>query len=292
MIDRGGGLLSILVFFFGASIGSFVNVIAYRLPREISIVRPASFCPYCRRPIPFWSNSPVLGYLMLRGRCLRCGGRIPARYFVTEVGLGLIALVLFANFGPLDALARFVLCAALFAASWVDLDCRIIPDVISLPGVVAGFAAASLLMPDVGWKDSLLGIALGGGVLFAAGELYRWLRGKEGMGMGDVKLLAMIGSFLGWQGMLFTLFFGSCLGAVGGIILHLLDWQPGSAEIRAQAAEGIAVGGEVPQPAAADQPPVSKEGLFQTPVPFGPFLSAAAGIFALFQPQLLRWYLS
>ena len=169
---------------------------------------------------------PVLGYLMLRGRCLRCGGRIPARYFVTEVGLGLIALVLYANFGPLDALARFVLCAALFAASWVDLDCRIIPDVISLPGVLVGFAAAALLMPEVGWKDSLFGIALGGGLLFAVGELYRWLRGKEGMGMGDVKLLAMIGSFLGWEGMVFTLFFGSILGAVGGIILGLLDWQP------------------------------------------------------------------
>jgi leader peptidase (prepilin peptidase)/N-methyltransferase len=293
MIEKGGGLLNILVFFFGASIGSFVNVVAYRLPRGMSIARPASFCPHCRRPIPFWSNVPVLGYLMLRGRCLRCRDRIPARYFITEVALGVIALILYANFTPLDALARLVLCAAMFAASWVDLDCRIIPDVISLPGVLVGFAAASLLMPEIGWKDSLCGIALGGGLLFVVGELYQWLRGKEGMGMGDVKLLAMIGSFLGWEGMVFTLFFGSILGAVGGIILGLLDWQPGSAEIMSGFANnGIAVAGEAPQPAAEDQEPASKEGMLQTPVPFGPFLSLAAGFFALFQTQLVRWYFS
>jgi leader peptidase (prepilin peptidase) / N-methyltransferase len=292
MIEKGGGLLGVLVFVFGACVGSFVSVVAYRLPRDISIVRPASFCPHCRSPIAFWSNVPVLGYLMLRGRCLRCRGRIPARYFVTEVALGLVALVLYWNFAPLDALARFVLCAALFAASWVDLDWRIIPDVISLPGVVVGFAAATLLMPEIGWKDSLFGILLGGGLLFAVGELYRWLRGKEGMGMGDVKLLAMIGSFLGWEGMVFTLFFGSILGAVGGIILGLLDWQPGSAEIRAQLAEEIAVGSETSRPTSDGQEPVSREGLLQTPVPFGPFLSLAAGFFALFQTQLVRWYFS
>jgi leader peptidase (prepilin peptidase) / N-methyltransferase len=291
MIDQGAGLLRILVFIFGACVGSFVNVAAYRLPREISIVRPASFCPLCRAPIPFWCNVPVLGYLMLRARCLRCSGRIPARYLITEVALGLIALVLYANFAPLDALARFALCAALFIASWVDLDWRIIPDAVSLPGVVVGFAAASLLMPDIGWEDSLLGIALGGGFLFAIGEGYRWLRGKEGMGLGDVKLLAMIGSFLGWQGVIFTLFFGSCLGAAGGIILGLLDWQPGSPELHAAAAEAIAVGTDTsPDPAGEGE--AADGGLLQTPVPFGPFLSVAAGIFALFQPQLARWYFS
>ncbi len=285
------GLMALLVFFFGASIGSFVNVIAYRLPRDISIVRPASFCPHCHAPIPVWSNVPVAGYLMLRGKCARCRGRIPARYLITEIALGLIALELFANFGPFDALARLVLCAALFAASWVDLDCRIIPDAVSLPGIVVGFFAASLLMPGVGWKASLAGLALGGGLLFAIGEIYHWLRGKEGMGMGDIKLLAMIGAFLGWHGILFTLFFGSCVGAVGGIVLGLLNWQPASAELMAQM-QGIAAGGGAPQSAPEDPQPDAAESLLQTPVPFGPFLSLAAGVFALFQPQLVRWYLS
>lgn len=292
MIDEGAALLSVLVFLFGASIGSFVNVVAYRLPRGISIVRPGSFCPHCRSPVAFWSNVPVLGYLMVRGRCLRCAGRIPARYFVTEAGLGLIALGLFINFDPLDAIARLALCAALLAASWVDIDWRIIPDVISLPGIVAGFAAAALLMPDIGWKSSLFGIALGGGLLFAVGEAYRLLRGKEGMGMGDVKLLAMIGSFVGWPGVLFTIFFGSCLGAVGGVILGVLDWQPGFGGLDTEATDGVATGGAAAQSSAEIEQRRPNEGLLQTPVPFGPFLSLAAGIFALFQPQLVRWYLS
>lgn len=287
MIGIDGALVSVLVFLFGACCGSFVNVVAYRLPREISIVRPASFCPRCRAPIPFWTNVPVLGYLMLRGRCARCGGRIFARYPITELALGLIAVILYANFTPLDALVRFIFCAALLAASWVDLDWRIIPDSISVPGIVVGFAAAALLMPDVGWKSSLAGILLGGGLTFAIGELYRWLRGKEGMGMGDVKLLAMIGGFLGWEGVVFTMFFGSLLGATGGIILGLLHWQPGSPEFKAELAQAIAVGAESQGVAAPEA-----DSLLQTPVPFGPFLSVAALIFALFQPQLVDWYLS
>ena len=205
---------------------------------------------------------------------------------ITELGLGLAALYLHLNFAPLDALARLALCAALFAVSWVDLDWRIIPDVISLPGIAVGLAAASLVMPDIGWRDSLYGVALGGGLFYAVGEVYRWLRGREGMGMGDVKLLAMIGSFLGWQGVIFTIFIGSSLGAVGGMILGLLGWQPGVPEMEEL---GDGSGASESTDSGAEHVP---EGLLQTPVPFGPFLSVAAGIFALFQPQLVRWYLS
>jgi leader peptidase (prepilin peptidase)/N-methyltransferase len=287
MIDSGAWLLTILVFLFGASIGSFVNVVAYRIPRDISIIRPGSFCPHCRAPVPLWTNVPVLGYIILRGKCARCGAWIAPRYLITELAMGLIAVHLYQALTLPDAAARFVLCAALFAVSWVDLDWRIIPDVISLPGIVVGVAAAALAMPDIGWKDSLYGMALGGGLFFAIGEAYRWLRGKEGMGMGDVKLLTMIGAFLGWQGVIFTIFVGSSLGALGGVLLGLLDWQPHAPELEAELAAGSDQGhlheGE------ADY---AGEGLLQTPVPFGPFLSVAAGIFALFQPQLLRWYLS
>jgi leader peptidase (prepilin peptidase) / N-methyltransferase len=290
MTDSGAWLLNIIVFIFGASVGSFVNVVAYRVPRDISIVRPGSFCPHCRRPVPPWFNVPVLGYILLRGKCLRCGGWIAPRYLITELALGLIAVHLYMGFILPDALARFALCAALFAVSWVDLDWRIIPDVISLPGIAVGVAAAAFAMPDIGWKDSLYGMAFGGGLFFAIGEGYRWLRGKEGMGMGDVKLLAMIGAFLGWQGVIFTIFVGSILGALGGVILHVLDWQPRAPELAAEAS-ATAPDGEDTQyyDGEADY---SGEGLLQTPVPFGPFLSVAAGIFALFQPQLVRWYLS
>jgi leader peptidase (prepilin peptidase)/N-methyltransferase len=292
MTGSGDALLDILVFCFGASIGSFVNVLAYRLPRDISIVQPRSFCPHCRRPIPAWLNIPVLGYLIARGQCVYCHARIPFRYPITELALGLTALMLYANFAPLDATARLILCAGLFAASWVDLDCRLIPDVISLPGIVVGFIAAVFLMPDIGWKDSLLGIAIGGGLLFGIGQLYIFLRGKEGMGMGDVKLLAMIGAFLGWQGILFTLFVGSTLGAAGGILLGLLKWQPGNAELRAELAEPMAVGSTAIDSAPQSLDAQADVGLLQTPVPFGPFLSLAGAIFAIFQPQLLQWYSS
>ncbi len=289
MTEPGAWILEVIVFLFGASIGSFVNVVAYRLPRDLSIVRPASFCPHCRAPRPFWSNVPVLGYILLRGKCLRCAGRIAPRYFITELSLGLAAVYLFLNFVPLDALARFALCAALFAVSWVDLDWRIIPDVISLPGIVVGIAAASLVMPDIGWQDSLYGIALGGGLFYAIGEAYRWLRGREGMGMGDVKLLAMIGAFLGWQGVIFTIFIGSSLGAAGGIVLGLLGWQPGVPEHEASMNDAGASSN--PEDVGEHELEMALP-LLQTPVPFGPFLSVAAGIFALFQPQLVRWYLS
>ena len=290
MTDSGAWLFNIIVFLFGASIGSFVNVVAYRVPRDISIVRPGSFCPHCRAPVPPWSNVPVLGYILLRGKCLRCGGWIAPRYFITELALGLIAVHLYLGFTLPDAMARFVLCAALFAVSWVDLDWRIIPDVISLPGIAVGMAAATLAMPGVGWKDSLYGMALGGGLFFAIGEAYRWLRGREGMGMGDVKLLAMIGAFLGWQGVIFTIFFGSSLGAVGGVTLGLLDWQPRAPELEADGVAMAPEGGDTEY--YESEADYTGEGLLQTPVPFGPFLSVAAGIFALFQPQLVRWYLS
>ncbi len=131
---------------------------------------------------------PVLGYIFLRGQCVRCGGWIAPRYFITELGLGLAAVYLYPELRAARRAGPLRLCAALFAVSWVDLDWRIIPDVISLPGIAVGLAAASLVMREVGWQDSLLGMALGGGLFYAVGEAYRWLRGREGMGMGDVKL--------------------------------------------------------------------------------------------------------
>ncbi len=275
MFEISVGLGGVLAFALGASVGSFVNVVAYRLPREISIVRPRSFCPSCKRPIPSWANIPIVAYVALRGRCIMCGAAIPFRYFLAEAALACAALYLYLNFPLWNALARFVLCAALFAAALVDYDWRLIPNIITIPGMPIGFLAASLAITEVGWKSSLLGIALGAGLLFVTGEIYRLVRRREGVGLGDVWLLGMIGGFLGWAGVLFTLFFGSVLGSVGGLSVALMKPRP-----QASTAEAAA-GGELEQ---------ADTSVLTTAVPFGPFLALAAGTFALFQPRLIDWY--
>src|SRR5215469_7838392 len=162
-----------------------------------------------------------MAYLALRGRCNACGARIPFRDFLTELALASAAVYLYLNFSPLDALARYVLCAGLFIAALIDYDWRLIPNAITLPGIPLGLLTAWCVIPEVGWKSSLAGILVGAGFLFLTGEAYLRLRGREGVGMGDVWLLGMIGAFLGWPGALFTLFVGSLLGTIGAIALAL-----------------------------------------------------------------------
>lgn len=285
-MDVPRGIAALLCFVVGASVGSFVNVVAYRLPREISIAAPRSFCPRCNRPIPFWANIPIVAYIGLRGRCLMCGGAIPFRYFLTELALASAAAYLYLNFPPGDAIARFLLCAALFAVALIDYDWRVIPNIITFPGIPLGFVAASLLMPEVGWRNSTLGVLIGAGFLFITGELYMLIRGTEGVGLGDVWLMGTIGAFLGWAGVLFTLFVGSILGAIGGIAFGLAGGAPPPPEEEVPKAIADVTGAER---AGESETELS---LLQTAVPFGPFLALAAGIFALFQPQLARWYFS
>ena len=282
------GLGGALAFVLGACVGSFVNVVAFRLPRELSIVRPRSFCPRCERPIPAWANIPIIAFIGLRGRCLMCQQPIPFRYFLTEISLAVAALYLYLSFPLPNALARFVFCAALFAASLIDFDWRIIPDAISLPGIPLGILAATFLVPEIGWRSSLFGIAVGGGFLFAVGEVYRLLRHREGMGMGDVKLMAMVGAFLGWPGVLFTLFVGSLLGSVGGILVGLIGPRRAEPVTEDESAPSLP-GAPMPDEIGEADEEVS---ILQVTVPFGPFLSMASGIYTLFQPQLTRWYLS
>ncbi|HTY56812.1 MAG TPA: prepilin peptidase, partial [Candidatus Binataceae bacterium] len=140
-MDIPEGLGGAAAFILGACIGSFVNVVAFRLPREMSIVWPRSFCPHCERQIPAWANIPILAFIGLRGRCLMCRQPIPFRYFLTELSLAIIALYLYLSFPLSEAVSRFVFCAALFVASLIDFDWRIIPDVISLPGIPLGIVA-------------------------------------------------------------------------------------------------------------------------------------------------------
>jgi leader peptidase (prepilin peptidase)/N-methyltransferase len=278
----------------GACAGSFAVTVAYRLPRDISIATPRSFCETCERPVPWWANVPIFAYLASRGRCLMCGAPIRARHLGGELALALAALYLYTNFPLGDAIARFIFVTALLVSSLVDYDWRLIPNLITFPGVPVGFALAALLMPEVGWKSSLIGIAAGGGVLFLTGFIYQLLRRKEGVGLGDVFLLAMVGAFLGWQGVLFTLFFGALLGSFGGLAVGLFgtptqapELPPGMREAGAAATASIA--SPAPDSAAAEN---EEHALLATAVPFGPFLSLAAGFYTLFQPQLTSWYLS
>jgi len=274
---------ALITFVFGACVGSFVNVVAYRLPREISIVSPRSFCPGCCSPIPILANVPIIAYPMLRGRCIACGAAIPFRYFLTEMALASAAAYLYLNFAPLDALARFVLCAALFAVALIDYDWRVIPNVITFPGIPFGVLAAWLMIPEVGWRNSLVGIALGAGFLLATGGLYKLLRGVEGVGMGDVWLAGMAGAFLGWAGVLFTLFAGAMIGTFGGLIVALAGAPPRPPE--EQTPEAIAK----VRASGAGQ---ASDSWLHTAIPFGPFLAFAAALFALFQPQLAHWYMA
>jgi leader peptidase (prepilin peptidase) / N-methyltransferase len=285
------GLGALFAFAIGACVGSFVNVVAYRLPREISIVMPRSFCPQCDRPIPAWANIPILAYIGLRGRCLMCGGAIPFRYFLTELALAAAAAYLFLWFAPGDAIARFVFCAALYAVALIDYDWRVIPNLITLVGIPVGIIAAWLAIPDVGLRNSLIGAVGGAGFLFLTGEVYLLVRRTEGVGLGDVFLIGMVGAFLGWLGVLFTLFAGSMLGVIGGIAFALAGGAPGPPEEQVPAAIAEVTGtrrGDLPPPGTAGAEP----SLLRMEVPFGPFLASAAAIYALFQPQLIHWYFS
>lgn len=300
----------VLALAFGACVGSFATTAAYRLPREISIAAPGSFCESCQRPIPWWANIPIFAYLALRGRCIMCGAPIPARHLGAELLLALLALYLYISFPLADAAARFVFITALLICSLVDYDWRLIPNVITFPGVPVGFALAALAIPEVGWKNSLIGIALGGGFLFVTGYVYQLLRGQEGVGLGDVFLLAMVGAFIGWQGVVFTMFFGALLGSIGGLAVGLFGTPTEAPELPPAAREPAAIAeplilepaamqsAEVavaepepqgPEPAAVAEKSVP---LLMTAVPFGPFLSLAAGLYTVFQPLLTSWYLS
>ena len=273
-LDIPDWLGALIAFLFGASVGSFANVVAYRLPREISIATPRSFCTECNRPIPWWANIPILAYLGLRGRCLMCGAPIAFRHFLAELALAVAAAYLYLAL-PARRCVRAVRLVRRALHRRPD-RLRLAPDsqYHHVPGIPIGLLAATFMIPEVGLKRSLLGIAVGWGFLFLTGEVYFWLRNREGVGMGDVWLLGMVGAFTGWQGAAFTLFVGSILGSVGGVLAAVSGGAPAPPVV-----EGAAGTGE------------TETSVLRTEVPFGPFLALAAGVFALFQPQITRWYL-
>ena len=224
-----GALLHIFFFLLGSAIGSFLNVCIYRIPREKSIVKPPSACPGCEKPIRFYDNIPILSYILLKGKCRDCGIKISIRYPFVELLTGIFFLLLYRKFDiTFELLVFMIFLSLLIAISVIDLDFQIIPDILSIGGVVFGFILAIIrpffryLDPRFGILDSLYGIALGGGLLFAIAWLYQFFTKREGMGGGDIKLLGMIGAFCGWKGVVFSLVSGSVLGTVVGIPFMIL----------------------------------------------------------------------
>ena len=250
-------VLLIFSFLFGAVAGSFLNVCIYRIPQGISIAYPPSRCPGCGASIPFYLNIPVIGYLVIRGRCASCKVSISPLYPAVEVLTGLFAVALFLRFGvSAELFAYFAFISALIVISFIDLEHQIIPDVISLPFIPLGFAA-SFFLASPGVAGSALGVLLGGGVLLAIAAGYHLVTGSEGMGGGDIKLLAMIGAFTGWRGVIITLLLGSFIGALIGLAVI--------------AAKG-------------------KGSRYK--IPFGPFLAGGAAVHIFYGEALLDWYLN
>lgn len=239
----------------GLAVGSFLNVCIHRLPRGESVVAPPSRCPACRAPVRWFDNVPVLGYVVLGGRCRACRAPIGLQYPLVEVAAAALFAAQHQALGLQPLLAvRLLFTSALIVLFVVDLRHYVLPDAVTLPGIAVGLLCAIFLPP--GWIDAGLGALAGGGVLWAIAEGYRRLRGREGMGFGDVKMLAMIGAFLGWPLVFVTLGWASILGAtVGGAAL----WFAGSG--------------------------------WRRPLPFGSFLAVAAVAAALVGERFLAWYL-
>ena len=226
-IDWGTG---VLVFIFGLMFGSFLNVCVYRLPRSLSIVSPGSFCPHCRKEIAWFDNIPLLSYLVLRGRCRHCRKKITPRYFLVELLTGLLLLLLYLRFGISAAFFAFSLFVlGLILVSFIDLEHYLIPDLVVYPGMALGLIF-NFFFPEMAFsedrlfalRESFIGLLAGGGFLYLIAWLGSLMLKKDAMGGGDIKLLGMVGAFLGWKPILLTIFFGSIIGSVVSITLIAL----------------------------------------------------------------------
>jgi leader peptidase (prepilin peptidase) / N-methyltransferase len=240
------------IFIVGLIIGSFCNVVIYRLPQGKSIITPGSRCPSCTAPIHPWDNIPVLSYLLLRGRCRACNEPISLRYPSVELISGVLYVLFWFKLAFSIHFAVYAaLTSTLLTVAVIDYDHKIIPNTITIPGIVIGLGLSIWALP-ITPLASLLGILLGGAFFYLIA-----LVSRGGMGGGDIKLIAMIGAFLGWQGTLFTIFSGALLGSLVGVTLMLLG----------------------------------KKGR-KDKVPFGPFLSVGAIPFMLYGDDLIHWYLN
>jgi leader peptidase (prepilin peptidase)/N-methyltransferase len=244
-----------IVCIFGLFIGSFVNVCIYRIPRRESVLWPASHCPSCRKAIAIYDNIPIVSYLFLKGRCRACRVAISRRYPLVELLNGAGYGVSLWWFGwDWSTVVYMFLFSVLLVVTFIDLSHQIVPDVITLPGIPLGMLCAATILP-VGILNSVMGILIGGGLLWGLAWISPYIFGKEGMGGGDIKLMAMIGAFLGWKPTLLAIMMGALIGSVIGIALIALKML------------------------RRDQY-----------VPFGPFLSLGSVLAMFFHHEIITWY--
>jgi len=250
------GVNDVLIFILGLIVGSFSNVCINRIPKNESIIYPASHCPKCRSNISPKDNIPILSYILLKGRCRNCKSKISIQYPIVELITGLIYLIIYLTYGlSVQTLIYIILSSALIIIAFIDLNEQIVPDVISLPGIVIGFIISFFVL-YISFINSALGVLVGGGIILIIGMAGSVIFKKEAMGGGDVKLAAMIGAFLGWRYIIISLFLGFFLGALAGIILILSKAK-------------------------------SKEDV----VPFGPFIVLGSFITLLWGEKIISWYI-
>ena len=247
-------IFTLVGFIFGLMVGSFANVCISRLPKKESVVFPASHCPKCNKPIHVMDNIPLISYLLLKGQCRNCKQKISIIYPAIELVIGLLMAAVFYRFGfSWECLIFAIVVPTLVIITMIDIEHQIIPDVITLPGIPLSLAAGSYLN---GWLDSVIGLALGGGMFWLLAEGYFRLRGKIGMGGGDIKYIAAAGALVGWVQVLFIIFVGALAGGIFG---------------------GIGIG--------------VKKLDFLSRIPFGPFLALATLISIFFGDPIVDWYL-
>lgn len=250
-------LLSV-AFIFGICFGSFLNVLIYRLPNEISLIKPGSHCPHCKTPINFYDNIPILSYLILSAKCRRCHKSISIRYPLVEALAGALVVLAFFHFGfNIRGFETALLSLLFIPIFFIDLEHRIIPDQLDLPWILIGLGVSFIPGALIGWLDSLIGIVVGGGLFFLVMWLGEKVFRKEAMGFGDVKFAAMMGAFIGWKGLLLVLVLGSFIGSIVGVTLIILSGRRGKS----------------------------------TYVPFGPFLVVAAMTTIYFGAEIIDAYL-
>lgn len=293
------------IFLFGLAFGSFLNVCIYRLPLGLSVVTPRSACPNCKHPIAFYDNLPVLSWLILRGRCRQCQARISPRYLLIELLTGVLFLGCYWYFGlTLSTLKYCAFAFLLLGLIFTDAETKLLPDKLTLPGLALG-VMFSLLVPmdDLASQflpglvhvsfpdgaqlrlfslaDSLLGAAVGASFIYGAGAMYLRWRGMEGMGFGDVKLMAMVGAFLGMRLTIFTIFAASLVGSFFGIATVLIVWLKRRRRFLRRADALVAR-------RRAWQSAQMVLRYYQ--MPFGVFLGSMAIVALFFGNQFIDWY--
>jgi leader peptidase (prepilin peptidase)/N-methyltransferase len=296
-------LLATAVFLFGLAFGSFLNVCIHRIPREQSVVTPKSACPQCHQPIKPYDNIPVLSWLILRGRCRHCRAPISPRYLAVELLTALLFLACYWRFG--DSILTLKFCAFSFlivGLVFTDAEWKLLPDLFTLPGLAAGLGFSLLapvndivaqLLPGIAelsfsWRllslaDSLLGAAIGASFFYGIAMLYLRARGREGMGLGDVKLMAMVGAFLGVRLTVLTIFGASLVGSLFGLSTMVVVWIRRTRRRQVRNRESAAV--------ARRRAWQSARTVYRHyEMPFGVFLGAMAMLALFFGNALLRWY--